>query len=172
MAKNCSEKGNTCSNCAGTHRTDSCLHLYMTRCISCKSDEHASWSRQCPTFLKRVAEFKERNPESQLPYFPTVDPWTWSTDATDVTHFQKVFSSPKKVSLLSLQKRKEKALAENTVNNTQQGLQDPEPTTEAQEREFRDWWGNPQATRPSTYTTQHTQPPNLTQSGTAGPSDV
>ena len=33
----------------------------------------------CPTFLKKVDEFNMRNPENLLPFFPTAEPWTWST---------------------------------------------------------------------------------------------
>ena len=174
MAKDCSAKVNTCSNCAGIHKTESCLHPNsITRCVSCDSHEHASWSRQCPTFLKRVVEFKERNPESLLPYFPTADPWTWSTDATNVTQKQKIASLPKKASV-NLQKGKEKATADNTISNTNipYDLQNSVPDAETQEKEFRAWWGDEHATRPTTYTNQPTHPSNITQSGTAGPSDV
>ena len=171
MARDCSEQGNTCSNCTGTHKTVLCLHLHVTRCVSCKSDEHASWSWQCPNFLKRVAEFKECNPESLLPYFSTVDPWTWTTDTTNVTHMQKILSSPKKAPL-NVQKGKEKASAGNAGSTTQQDSQDLDLADEAWEREFREWWGDPHATRLTNYTNQPTQSFNITQSGTTGPSDV
>ena len=171
MARDCLAKTSTCSNCEGTHMTASCLHPQMTRCVSCKSDEHASWSRQCPTFLRRVAEFKDRNPESLLPYFPTVDPWTWSTDATNITQIQKIHSSTKNAPS-NVQKGKGKAPADQIGSPIQQNPLDEELTDEARDREFSDWWGDPQATRPSTYTNQPTQPPNIVQSGTAGPSHV
>ena len=171
MAKDCLAKTNTCSNCEGIHMTASCLHPHMTRCVSCKSDEHASWSRQCPTFLRRVAEFKERNPESLLPYFPTADPWTWSADTTNVTHIQRIHSSTKSAPT-NAKKGKEKAPAEYIGSPLQQDPLDTGLTDEARDQEFRDWWGDERATRPSTYTNQPTQPPNTIQSGTAGPSDV
>ena len=48
------------------------------RCASCKTDNHASWSRLCPTFLQKLNEFNSRNPDNSLQFFPTADPWTWS----------------------------------------------------------------------------------------------
>jgi hypothetical protein len=80
MARDCREQADTCSNCAGLHRTEDCRHPHIKRCISCKSNEHASWSSECPTFLRKAEDFKERNPESTLPFFPTEDSWTWSKD--------------------------------------------------------------------------------------------
>ena len=51
FAKDCIEEKDTCGNCAGPHRTSSCL-TSEKECVSCKSKEHASWSRTCPTFLR------------------------------------------------------------------------------------------------------------------------
>ena len=83
IARDCKEPDDTCSNCAKTHRTTACPHPHTRWCVSCKTDEHVSWSRDCLTFTKKVAEFNERNPENQLPFFPTTDHWTWTTDATN-----------------------------------------------------------------------------------------
>ena len=86
MARDCNEEKDKCSNCAGAHRTAACLQPRVKRCVSCKSDEHASWDRECPTFLKKVSEFNERNPENSLPFFPTADPWTWSAGDANSTN--------------------------------------------------------------------------------------
>jgi hypothetical protein len=83
MAKDCEETHSTCSNCAEHHRTSECQSPRKKRCVSCKSNEHASWSRECPSFQKRVDELNDRNPENLLPFFPTADPWTWSAVSTD-----------------------------------------------------------------------------------------
>ena len=77
LAKDCTEEKDTCSNCAGPHRTNSCLTKDI-RCASCKTEDHASWNRSCPTFLRKAAEFNNRNPDNLLQYFPTADSWTWS----------------------------------------------------------------------------------------------
>jgi hypothetical protein len=85
MAKDCEFTADTCSNCAEKHRTATCPCPRTKRCVSCKTSEHASWSRECPVFLKRVDDFNERNPENALPFFPTADPWTWSAGITKST---------------------------------------------------------------------------------------
>ena len=78
FARDCLEVKDTCGNCAGSHRTNGCT-VEGRACASCKSKDHASWSRTCPAFTKRLAEFNIRNPDNSLQYFPTSDVWTWST---------------------------------------------------------------------------------------------
>ena len=78
IAKECTEEHDKCGNCAGNHRTSNCLTTER-KCASCKSNDHASWSRICPTFLKKQDEYNIRNPDNLLQYFPTDEPWTWST---------------------------------------------------------------------------------------------
>ena len=78
VAKECLEVEDKCGNCAGEHRTSNCLTTEQ-KCVSCNTSDHASWSRSCPTFLKKSDEFNIRNPDNLLQYFPTADPWTWST---------------------------------------------------------------------------------------------
>ena len=85
MARDCIEPKDKCSNCAENHRSEECGQLKtITRCVSCKSNDHASWSRECPTFLRKVEELNERNPENRLPFFPTTEPWTWSMGSTNL----------------------------------------------------------------------------------------
>ena len=77
LAKDCPEEKDTCGNCAGPHRTNSCL-TNEKKCVSCKIEGHGSWSRTCPTFVRKFDEYNNRNPDNLLQYFPTADSWTWS----------------------------------------------------------------------------------------------
>jgi hypothetical protein len=83
MARDCAEPQETCSNCAENHRAEVCTPPETPKCASCNVRGHASWSRECPIFLRKTEEFNERNPENLLPFFPTVEPWTWSTGNTN-----------------------------------------------------------------------------------------
>jgi hypothetical protein len=78
FAKECPEEGDKCGNCAKSHRTSDCPTPQAKCCVSCKTDDHASWSRDCPTFTKKLSDFNDRNPENLLQYIPTADPWTWT----------------------------------------------------------------------------------------------
>ena len=91
MAKECTEEKDSCGNCSGPHRTNSCL-TQDKRCVSCKTDDHASWSRTCPTFLRKTDEYNSRNPDNLLQFFPTADPWTWS--ANDKLSPKQTLSQP------------------------------------------------------------------------------
>ena len=78
FAKDCVEEGEKCGNCTKNHRTTECPTPQARCCVSCKSDNHASWSRECPTFVKKLNDFNDRNPENALQYVPTADPWMWT----------------------------------------------------------------------------------------------
>ena len=88
MAKNCLEVYDTCGSCAERHRTDECGNHSKVRCVSCKSDSHASWSRECPTFLRKAEDYNERNPDNLFPFFPTSDTWTWVGSDTNIKQRQ------------------------------------------------------------------------------------
>ena len=77
-AKECTEESDRCGNCTKNHRTSDCPTPLTRACVSCKTDDHASWSRDCPTFIKKQNDFNDRNPENALQYIPTADPWTWT----------------------------------------------------------------------------------------------
>ena len=81
FAKECIEEQDRCGNCTKNHRTSDCQTPLIRACVSCKTDDHASWSRECPTFIKKQNDFNDRNPENALQYIPTADPWTWTTSA-------------------------------------------------------------------------------------------
>ena len=76
FTKECTEKSDKCGNCAGDHRTTHCSSSEC-KCVSCNTNEHASWSCNCPTFIKKTEEFNSRNPENSHQYFPTAKSWTW-----------------------------------------------------------------------------------------------
>lgn len=76
FANACTAAANTCGTCGGEHRTDTCSNREQTFCVSCKSNEHASWSRECPDFRRRCEQLDENIPENNLQYFPTEEEWT------------------------------------------------------------------------------------------------
>ena len=78
FAKDCIEEQDKCGNCTKNHRTSECLSPQIRNCVSCKVDDHASWSRDCPTFIKKLTEFNVRNPKNTLQYIPIAEPWTWT----------------------------------------------------------------------------------------------
>jgi len=79
FANECKSETDKCGNCTEEHRTSNCPHPHRRACVSCKTDGHGSWSRQCPVFLKKVEECNRRNPENALQFIPTTEPWTWTT---------------------------------------------------------------------------------------------
>jgi hypothetical protein len=78
FTRECLEAHDTCGNCAMNHRTNDCPTPLTKFCVSCKMDDHASCSRECPTFVKKLNDLNDRNPENTLQYIPTADPWTWT----------------------------------------------------------------------------------------------
>ena len=77
-ANECMAKEDTCSNCAGSHRSSQCPNPLKRRCVSCSTDDHASWCRECPTFLKKMDDCNLKHLENALPLIPSNDPWTWN----------------------------------------------------------------------------------------------
>jgi hypothetical protein len=77
FAKECIITGDRCGNCAEAHRTDQCPTPGQYKCVSCESNTHASWSKDCPTYHKKLEENNRRNPENSLQFIPTDEPWTW-----------------------------------------------------------------------------------------------
>ena len=54
FAKECVAEEDKCGNCAKNHRTNDCQTPLEKSCVSCKTNDHASWSRECPTFLRNL----------------------------------------------------------------------------------------------------------------------
>jgi hypothetical protein len=87
VAWECTEQTDTCGTCGeNDHWTKNCTNKEKKHCVSCKTDEHASWSRTCPIFLKKCDELDKRTPENNLPFFPASEPWTWSSTTQPVSH--------------------------------------------------------------------------------------
>ena len=78
-ANECKASEDTCSNCAEPHRTNQCPNPLIRRCVSCKTSDHASWSRDCPMFATKTDEYNNRYPENDLLFIPSDEPWTWCT---------------------------------------------------------------------------------------------
>jgi hypothetical protein len=76
FASECPADEDICGTCGDLHRTSSCINRRRVFCVSCKSNDHASWDRNCPEFLRRCAVLDERIPENLMPFYPTDQDWT------------------------------------------------------------------------------------------------
>ena len=76
FAHACMASVDTCGTCGEEHRTSECKNSEKMFCVSCKSNTHSSWDRDCPEFRRRCDQYDENYPENNLPYFPTEDSWT------------------------------------------------------------------------------------------------
>ena len=76
VAWECTAQHDTCGG--NNHWTKDCINQEKKYCVSCRADDHASWSRSCPVFLKKCEEMDKRTPENSLPFFPALESWTWS----------------------------------------------------------------------------------------------
>jgi len=94
FATDCNEEKDRCGNCAEQHRTISCL-TSKKNCVSCNTNDHPSWSRSCPTFLRKLDEFNVRNPDNSLQFFPTADAWTWTATERTLTSLNPNSSQPR-----------------------------------------------------------------------------
>jgi hypothetical protein len=78
IAAECTQALDRCGTCSiRGHRTSSCSNT-NTYCANCEKDDHTSWSRECPTFVKKCQEFDMKHPENSLPYYPSSEAWTWA----------------------------------------------------------------------------------------------
>ena len=75
FARECTSKVNTCGTCSESHCTRSCTNVDKTYCSSCKDHSHTSWDRGCPEAIHRQATCDKRNPENEMPFFPTEQDW-------------------------------------------------------------------------------------------------
>ncbi|PPR05017.1 hypothetical protein CVT24_010210 [Panaeolus cyanescens] len=76
LAKDC-PNAETCGTCGAAHPTRGCKKLSTPWCVSCKSNNHSSWDRECPVFIAESRKLV-RNNENDYIYFPTEEPWTWA----------------------------------------------------------------------------------------------
>ena len=75
FTKDCIKEKDTCGNCAENHRTNKCT-IATRKCHSCKTTDHASWSRMCPMYMKKTEDLNTRNLDNLLQLYPTSDSWT------------------------------------------------------------------------------------------------
>ena len=71
---------NVCGTCgARDHWTSKCMQQGVTYCTSCKADDHTSWDRGCPTFLRNIEELNSRDLANDIPFFPAKESWMWAS---------------------------------------------------------------------------------------------
>ncbi|KAF9553611.1 hypothetical protein CPC08DRAFT_620463, partial [Agrocybe pediades] len=79
IARDCINMHDTCGTCGSrTHRTKDCDNPESLQCIPCGGAGHPSWSRTCPTFLRKCDDYDRNHPENAIPFFPSTDAWTWN----------------------------------------------------------------------------------------------
>jgi hypothetical protein len=89
FANACSAEVDTCGTCGGEHRTKECNTKDKIYCVSCKSNSHPSWDRDCPEFGRRRAQYDENYPENGLTYFPTEEDWTHTPQPNKIPFSEK-----------------------------------------------------------------------------------
>ncbi|KAG2121947.1 hypothetical protein DEU56DRAFT_719367, partial [Suillus clintonianus] len=79
IASECKQEHDTCGTCGAQHRTATCGvdQPEFYHCVNCDTDGHATWSRECPFFIKKWESFKAKNGDAKYRFFPTDDPMTW-----------------------------------------------------------------------------------------------
>ena len=77
FAYECIASTDKCANCAEEHCTDQCLHSHRHKCVLCNAEGHASWSRSCLVFIRKQEECDHRNPENNLQFILSSEPWSW-----------------------------------------------------------------------------------------------
>lgn len=76
IAHECIAKGDTCANCGNNHRSNDCTTKDKNYCTSCETEDHSSWSRDCPFFKKKCDDTDKCYPDNSMPFFPTNEEWT------------------------------------------------------------------------------------------------
>ena len=77
--RDCKSKNEYCGKCSATHNTDECRESRRGfQCINCLGF-HPSYSRECPVFWEKRQQMDQRCPENGLVFYPTDEPWTWTT---------------------------------------------------------------------------------------------
>jgi hypothetical protein len=79
FAANCTEPTDICGTCGENHRTTQCKETEKKHCISCSTDTHVSWDRNCPEFVRRSRIYDENHLENNMVYFSTDKNWTLTT---------------------------------------------------------------------------------------------
>jgi hypothetical protein len=76
IARDCHANHDTCGTCGNHHRTANCTNQNASHCANCNSNDHPSYSRNCPDFTRRCELIDAKNPENLMPYYPTDEFWT------------------------------------------------------------------------------------------------
>ena len=122
FAHACTASVDTCRTCGDKHRTSECNNKDKTYCVSCKSNSHASWDRDCPEFRRRCDQYDENFPENSLPYYPTEEAWTLSPRPGKLQRSEKF---PAKYTVTALQQSER---SNQVTANWQQGKQRKQQT--------------------------------------------
>ena len=85
LARDCDWDIDICGTCGQDHPTREC-NTGRLRCMNCKSEGHASWSRTCPAFIEATRKIQNANKLERYRFFPLIDdPSTWDhIDAPDL----------------------------------------------------------------------------------------
>ncbi|KAF8260752.1 hypothetical protein EI94DRAFT_1609832 [Lactarius quietus] len=75
FAVKCKAQEDTCGTCSGQHRMKECKVEGKQYCVSCRSDDHASWDCNCPEFIRKCNKYSMFHPENHLVCFPTEEDW-------------------------------------------------------------------------------------------------
>jgi hypothetical protein len=108
-AAECRAQSDTCGTCGGQHKTNECKTNNKKYCVSCRTDTHASWDRNCPEFLRKCDEYSKFHPENNLVYFPTDENWT-TTSRPALIPFEERFPTRYTVGSLPMPNRAERQL--------------------------------------------------------------
>lgn len=74
VCANCCSKNHITAKCNRERKDHACASCSATKI----AHQHASWSRQCPTFLKQRTRLRERFPENHYRFYPIEgNPNTW-----------------------------------------------------------------------------------------------
>lgn len=146
FAKECPQDEDTCSTCATKgHRSNECPTPETLGCISCNAKDHASWSRECPTFIRKTNECNRYNPENDMPFIPSTEAWTWTTNLDQHRPTTQNYATPPPIQVRqkTQQARKAQEKANNSNNNTVSPTPEPantaNPTPTATTLDPTDW---------------------------------
>lgn len=125
FAHSCTASIDTCGTCGEEHRTSECSNKEKTFCVSCRSNTHASWDRECPEFRRRCDQFDENYPENNLPYLPSEEGWTLIPRPNKLHRAEKF---PAKYAVVALQQ------AEHTNKDAPTKVQNRHPKQRSSKR--------------------------------------
>lgn len=125
FAHSCTASIDTCGTCGEEHRTSECSNKEKTFCVSCRSNTHASWDRECLEFRRRCDQFDENYPENNLPYFPSEEGWTLIPRPNKLHRAEKF---PAKYAVVALQQ------AEHTNKDAPTKVQNRHPKQRSSKR--------------------------------------